>query len=374
MNNIFRQLMLLGCVSSAAFAAPFLAIGDNAELFVTGTVGIRSDSNIELAPNNLRKDDVIAQFIPGLELNFGKDTLVKGVFTAQETLTSYSKNSKFNNQLGAVTGEAHYDNGKLQLNSNAAYTQLDQNTYSANGTNMRRDLTSAGIDGEYSISDKTKIGSAFTYSETRYQQAVGVNDKDYGVPVNVYYAITPKVDLSSGVSYLKSELSNGDRYNDYYYNVGARGDFTSKLEGSFSVGYNERQGSGPTATNSGGLGLRSALIYHYTEKTLFRLDSSRDFSNATSGASQQATAITLRGQTDIAVDWKANMAVTYRVVDYKTTPSRTDDYYEGTIGATYIINSKFSVNGSYLFRTNYSNAVGNSFIDNVVSLSISARY
>ena len=380
MKNIVRQIALFGCFSGAAFAAPFLAIGDNAELFVTGTAGVRSDSNIELAPNNLRKDDVITQFIPGLELNFGKDALVKGVLTAQETLNSYAKNSQFNAQLGVVAFEAHYDNGKLQLGSNASYTQLDQNTYSANGTNIRRDLSALGVNGEYSISDKTKIGSAVTYSETNYPNAGGVNDKTYGVPVNVYYAITPKVDLSGGVSYTRSELGDQTNYDDYYYNVGARGDFTAKLEGSFSVGYNDRKGSGISTTSGiaapsdSGLGLRSALVYHYTDKTVVRLDGSRDFSNGATGASQQSTAVTLSGQSAIATAWRANVGITYRVIDFKITPSRTDDYFEGSMGATYVINSNLSVNGSYIYRSNSSDSFGNSFIGNIVSLSISARY
>ena len=366
----------MSCATGTVFAAPFLAIGDNAELFVTGTAGVRYDDNILLSPNNLRKDDVIAQFVPGLALEFGKDSLVKGALTAQETLNTYSKNSQLNTQLGAATFEAHYDNGKLQLGANAAYTQLDQNTYAANGTNIRRDATAAGVNGEYSISDKTKIGSGLTYAETSYKTAGGVNSKEYGVPVNIYYGITPKVDLSSGVSYRKSELGNGDSYDDYYYNLGARGDFTPKLEGSFSVGYNDRKGSGPTAKDGSGLGLRSGLVYHYTEKTLFRLDSSRDFSNGATGASQEATAVTISGYTALAADWKANVAVTYRSVDFLITPSRTDDYFEGSIGATYVINANLSVNGSFTHRSNSSDdtIARSSFIDNIVSLSISARY
>jgi len=54
--------------------------------------------------------------------------------------------------------------------------------------------------------------------------------------------------------------------------------------------------------------------------------------------------------------------------------ARTDDYVEGTIGATYIINANFSVNGSYIYRENTSDAASAEFKNNVVALSISARY
>jgi hypothetical protein len=372
MKNIVRNIIVLGCVGSSAFAAPFLAIGDNAELFVTGTAGVRYDDNILLAPDNQAIDDTIVQFVPGLVLDFGKDSAVKGTFTAQETLNAYLDNSQFNDQLGSVSFVSKYDNGNLKLNADASFAQLDQNTYAANGTTIRRDVTTADIGGELSISDKTSIGTGFNYTEVQYKQPGAVSEKDYGVPVNVYYGITPKVDLSAGVSYRRSDLNNGTSFDDYYYNVGARGEFTPKLKGTFSVGYNQRNAS--VGQDDDGLGLQAGLTYLYTDKTLFTLNASNDFSAATTGASQKNFAVTLGGQTDIAVDWKLNASATYRRVEYQTTPSRTDDYVEGTVGATYVINSNFSVNGSYLFRGNKSDQAGAGFSDNVVSLSISARY
>ncbi len=374
MKNIARNLIVLGCISSSAFAAPFLAIGDNAELFVTGSAGVRYDSNILLAPDSLKKDDVIAQFVPGIDLEFGKDSLIKGSFTAQETLNSYDKHSELNTQLGAVAFNAKYDNTKLKLGTNASYTQLDQNTYAANGTNLRRDQTNAGANGEYSLSDKTSFGAGFNYSAIHYLKNTGVDEWDYSVPVNVYYGITPKVDLSSGVTYTRSDLDNGTSYDTYYYNVGARGEFTPKLSGSFSIGYNDRNGNGTGATDNSGLGLQSGLAYAYSEKTKFTLDASRDFGNGASGASQEQTSVTLAGQTDIAADWQANAGVTYRLIDYKTAGSPTADYYEATVGATYVINANLSVNGSYLFRANKSDISNQGFTDNVLALSISGRY
>ena len=375
MKNLVRNLIVFSCVGGSAWAAPFLAIGDNAELFLTGSAGVRYDSNILLAPDSLRKDDTVSQIVPGFDLEFGKDSLIKGSLTGQETLNSYYKHSELNTQLGAVAFNSTFDNGKLKLGANAGYTQLDQNTYAANGTNLRRDLTNAGVTGEISISDKTSIGSGVSYAETRYLNGTGsVNEKDYTVPVNVYYGITPKVDLSSGVTYTRSDLANGIKYDTYYYNVGARGEFTPKLSGNFSIGYNDRNGKGATATDSSGLGLQTGLAYAYTEKTQFTLNASRDFGNGASGDSQEQTSVTLGGQTNLASDWQVNADLTYRLIDYKQAGSPSANYYEATVGATYVINANLSVNGSYLFRGNQSDLSNQGFTDNVLALSITGRY
>lgn len=381
MKNIVRNFVVLGCVGSSAFAAPFCAIGDNAELFLTGKAGVRFDDNILLAPGGPnKKSDTIVSLTPGVELDFGKDSLVKGVFSASETFSSYLNHSEFNTQLAAVKFDAGYSNEKTKLETNASYVQLDQNTYAANGTNVRRDVYAAGVDGEYSVSPKTSLGAGLTYSKTQYLKAGSVGEEDYGVPLNAYYSITPKTDLSVGITYQRNNLDNGYKYDDYYYNVGARGEFTPKLKGSFSVGYNDRRGSGSVsgvpAKDNSGLGFHSGLTYLYSEKTTLTLNADKGFSNASTGTStQDNTSVVLGAQSNIAPDWAVNGSVAYRTIDYKgTATGRTDDYLEASLGATYVVNSHVNVNGSYTIRNLSSNVQNTEFGDNVISLSVSARY
>ncbi|MET0262550.1 MAG: outer membrane beta-barrel protein, partial [Rariglobus sp.] len=63
----------------------------------------------------------------------------------------------------------------------------------------------------------------------------------------------------------------------------------------------------------------------------------------------------------------------YRELDYQLA-GRTDDYIEAVVGARYIINEFLSANLSYLFRDNSSNVAGAEFDNNVVTVSLSARY
>jgi len=377
MKHIVRNLTLLSCVSSTAFAAPFLAIGDNAELFATAEARAAYNDNILLAASGVEKEDTVFTFIPGFDLEFGKESHLKGDLIGTATLTSYSDNNDLNNQLLALLGKSTYDNGTLKLAANLGFQELDQPTVDivpSAGKLVERHVTTAGINGELGFTQRTSGGIGFSYTHTDYKDPAYTESEDYAVPVNLYYELTAKVDLSAGIRYTYTELDNGYEYTGFYYNVGARGAFTPKLSGAFSVGYNTRNVNiGPD--DDGSIGADASLAYAYTDKTQFSLALSRNFSNATSGGSSyENTQVTLGASSQIAIDWRLNAALTYRVLDYQNF-SRTDDYYEGSLGATYIINTHLSTSLSYLYRYNSSDAgAASEFSNNVISLSLSARY
>lgn len=378
MKNIVRNLTLVGCVGSSAFAAPFLAIGDNAELFVTADAIAAYNDNILLSPSGSELEDTIFTFKPGFDLQFGKDSVIKGNLIGTSTLTSYSDNENLNNQLLGVAGNASYDSGgRLTLNANASFNELDQPTIDvlSNTTLVERSVTAAGVNGELAFSEKISMGTGFSYSHTDYKDSAYTEDWNYTVPVNVYYELTPKVDVSAGVTYTRTDLdkAGANQYDAFYYNVGARGAFTPKLSGNFSVGYNTRSANvGPD--DDGSLGANASLAYSYSEKTQFNLSLSRDFSNsAAGGASYENSQITLGAVSAITIDWRLNASLTYRMLDYQA--GTTDEYIEGSLGATYIINNHLSTSLAYTYRDKSSDSgAASEFQNNLVSLSLSARY
>ena len=377
MKNTARNLIVLGCFGSSAVAAPFLAIGDNAELFVTADAMASYNDNILLGSAANEEDDVIFTFRPGFDLQFGKDSLLKGNVVATGTFTSYADNSELNNQLLGLGANSTYDNGNLQLSANVSFDQLDQPTVDAagGGTLVERDVTAARVNGELALSEKISIGSGFSYVHTDYSTPGYTDQWTYTVPVNVYYELTPKVDVSAGVRYSHIDLENGaNEYDDFYYNVGARGAFTPKLSGSFSVGYTTRDAKvGPNP--SGSFGTDASLSYAYSDKTQLSLILGRNFTNSATGASYENSQITLRAVSAITPDWRLNASVSYRQLDYNDPVSREDDYIEGSIGATYIINNHLTAGLSYTYRDLSSDAgAANEFENNVVTLSLSARY
>jgi polysaccharide biosynthesis protein VpsM len=376
MKNIVRNLTLVGCVGSSAFAAPFLAIGDNAELFVTADAIASYNDNIFLVDSGATEDTILT-FKPGFDLQFGKDSAVKGNLIGTSTLTSYTDNEYLNNQLFGIGGVASYESGgRLTLKGNASYNEFDQPTIDVSATNtlVERAVTNAGVSGELTLSEKISVGTGFSYSHTDYKSAGYTEDWNYSVPVNVYYELTPKVDVSTGVTYTRTDLRQAapNRYDAYYYNVGARGSFTPKLSGSFDVGYNTRFGADDDAS----VGANAALSYAYSDKTQFGLSLGRDFSNAAAGGdSYENTQVTLSFANSFAADWRLNASATYRTLDYQVSGNK-DEYLEGSLGATYIINNMLSTSLAYTYRQKIADSAtpGADFENNVVSLSLSARY
>lgn len=376
MKKIASNLIALGCVGSSAVAAPFLAIGDNAELFAIADAMASYNDNILLGPANTEEEDVVFTFRPGFDLQFGKDSLIKGNVIARGTFTSYSDNSDLNNQLFGIASNARYDGGNLQLSGYASFDELDQPTVDVTGgTLVERNVTTAGINGELSLTEKISIGSGASYLYTDYRTAGYVDQWNYSVPVNVYYELTPKVDVSTGVRYTRVDIDQPgvNQYDDMYYNVGARGEFTPKLTGNFSIGYTTRDANaGPDP--DGAFGADASLGYAYSDKTQLSLALARNFNNSSVGDSYVNSQITLSAVSAITADWSLNASVTYREFDYEVTNIK-EEYIEGSVGATYIINNYLSTGLSYTYRDKSSDAgAGAEFENNVVTLSLSARY
>lgn len=383
MKHIARNLSILTCVGSSAFAAPFLAIGDNAELFATGAVTAAYNDNILLGPNGTELEDTIFTFVPGFDLQFGKDSLLKGSITGTATLTAYSDYNNLNNQLLAIGSQATYQSGAVTLSGNLSFKELDQATVDVvpAGRLIERHVTDAGINGEIEASEKISVGSGVAFNKVDYKEAGFVDQEEYTVPVNVYYELTPKVDISAGVTYKNTKLDstfvaagNATEYDAFYYNVGARGNFTAKLSGAFSVGYNTREANiGPD--DDGSFGADASLTYAYSEKTQLTLSLARNYSNGTAGGdSYENSQVSIGASSALTADWTVNAGFTYRQLDYQNI-SRTDDYIEATLGASYAINAHLTASASYIYREQFSDlGAASEFSNNVFSVSISARY
>ena len=380
MKKIVQHLVILGGMGSAAVAAPFLAIGDNAELFATATSSVAYNDNLLLSPDGAELEDTVFVVVPGFDLKYGKDSAVNGDLFANSTLSSYADNVKLNNQLFATGATASYDNQRLKLDASLSFAERDQPTPDNVGstTLLERHETAAKINGELRYSEKISFGSGVSYSNTDYKSSTSVEQKSYSVPVNVYYELTPKVDVSTGMTYTRTELSgnitpgNADLFDAFYYNIGARGSFTPKLSGAFSVGYNTRNRN-VGEDEDGSIGSKASLAYAYSEKTQLTLGVNRDFANSSNnGDSYETTDLTIGASSAITVDWRLSAGFTYRMMDYT---AGTRDYIEASLGATYTINEYLNAGISYVNRSQSADQGANfEFANNVVSLSVSARY
>jgi hypothetical protein len=371
-----RSLAVLALASAASVqAAPFLAIGDGAELFVTGTVGVRADDNIFLSNNSgvgtgasQKINDTIFEIAPGLDLTFGKNALLKGSLSAYETFTNYSDNSGLNTNLLTADFKSTYDDGKLQLNTAAGFHELNQNSVDIRGL-TRRDQSFFNGGGEVSVSEKTAVAASLSFDHLNYKRANYSDTDILEVPLTAYYKLSPKVDFALGYRYRDTQVKIGSNSQDNYFNVGARGEFSPKLTGHFNVGYNKRSLSFGKAEDQ--LGFQADLAYELTPKTNLFFGASNDFGTSATGAQQKNFTVFGRASSKISDVWSIGGGLSYRTIDYIT---RTDDYVEGQINATYVINAYIGISAAYAYRNNSSDLRGSEFTNNVFSLSANFRY
>ncbi|SDR85858.1 outer membrane beta-barrel protein [Opitutus sp. GAS368] len=357
---------------STAKAAPFMAVGDNAELFVTAGALLSSDDNIYLGASG--KSDTIYSFTPGLDLVFGKGSAVTGDVYYNEEIRRYSSQSKQNVNLATVGTRAAYSNGVSKADFNASYAEIAQNQVGATLSSdiARRNVTNLSGKTEFGLTEKTSLSIGLAYDKVHYVPVAFTSSDVLTIPVDVYFKATPKLDWSAGYSYRSTALSgSGDDSRDSFFNIGARGEFTPKLTGQVRVGYTAR--SFDRAGSQSLVGLSGGLTYAYSEKTSVLINASNDFGNSGTGDSTKNLSFGASIANHLSEQWALNAGLSWRSTKY---PTRTDDYVEGSIGATYSYNAYLNFNANYIYRDNSSNmaSAGTAFTNNVFSLGASVRY
>jgi len=383
MTTQSRLALLSALAATPAFAAPFLAIGDNAELFLTLRSETRYEDNLTFASGGRDTptiQDTIFDFAPGLELNFGKSSLTKGSIAYSQRFTTYTDHSDLNEVLADLFAKSTYEGSKLRLDLNFSFNEQFQNNRDLAGTGaslIRSDVYTVGGNAEVSITQKSKVGVGVQYDSTQYIGiADGLLDREtYVVPVNYYFAVQPKLDLSLGVQYRGTQvnISNNDSM-DVYVNVGARGEFTPKLLGSFSVGFNSRSGEAANS-DSDGIGLKAALTYVYTQKTQFTLDASNDFSTGASGGRQEKASLSLGARSKIAEEFSTFASLGLEQTSFQGS-DRDDTFISARLGVSYTFNKYLTFDGSYSHFNNASAGKNGSadFDANIVSIAANIRY
>jgi hypothetical protein len=370
-QHTVRIAIIMTCLGLSAQAAPFMAVGDNAELFVTASGQVQFDDNIYLDPSN-ESDDTILSFTPGVDLVFGKGSVTKGNAYYREEIRRFSDNDNQDTELSNFGIKTNYDNGVTKADFNASYAQVAQNDNDANtlGGIVRRKLTNLGARLEFGISEKTTLAGGVTYDKTDYGPA-GFSDSDiWSLPVDVYYKASPKMDWSLGYRFRDTDLSGtGLDSTDHFINVGARGEFTPKLVGQVRVGLTQR--SFDVGDDDTLLGVDSSLTYAFSDKTSFGFNLSNDFGSSGSGDSTENFSIGLNANTKISEQWAFTSGLSLRKVDYST---RSDDFLEGLVAVTYNLNAIVNFGASYTYRDNSSDSAAAEFSNSVFTFGANIRY
>jgi hypothetical protein len=373
-RSLLRLALALFALSSFSTAYAVLPLGEGSELFITGTGSASYNDNVFLV-NTREKSSFIFDEIPGLEIDDNTNADTKGILTSKEDFVQYASLSHQNTELNHTDFNGQYSDDKLLLDIDAGFNQNAQNNRETvgvvqKGVIVRNDVTNATPNGEWTISEKTKVGAGFNYNRNHYKTA-GFSDLTvYEVPVNVYYEVAPKLSASAGYRYRDSQVK-GNNSTDNYFNVGARGEFTAKLTGTVNTGYLQRSPS--HGSKHSALGVEAKLDYAFSEKTAFRLGASNDFTNASTGATEKVMSISGGATSQLTEQFTGDIAISYNHTRYSGS-TRADDYVEGTGTISYHYNKYVTFNGSYTYRNNASNQAGVKFSNNVVTASVTVRF
>jgi hypothetical protein len=361
-----RAVLLWLCVAGSATAAPFLTLGERAELFMTGTLAVRADDNIFTTGAPI--SDTIFDLNPGLELAFGKDSQVKGDITAVEAFSNYRTNTRLNTALFSGDAGAGYEDGKLKADVGLGYHELNQNTPDVRGL-TRRDEFSVQGKGEVEVSALTSIGGGYTLKHTKYK-VPGYADMDDGkLPINFYYKMSEKLALSAGYEFRDQQVTVGQAATDHFYNVGARGEFSPLLTGTVRAGLTKRRLS--LSGDETMFGLDGSLSYELTPKTKLNVIMSNAPDTSAQGFQQKNFSLGGSVSSEISDQWKGGAGLNFRAMKYAT---RTDHFVEGNLGVTYTRNAYVNVVGSYTRRVNRSPIASGEFTQNVFSVAANLRY
>jgi Putative beta-barrel porin 2 len=372
--------------SDSPSMTPASSLSANSKFSVTADLSVRHDDNVYLTSNDKVGDTIIA-VTPGVEFHFGQNSLTHGSLNYKTAFTRYADKTAPNVSLGSGSGDFGYDNGALAVAAAASFQQINQNNADVAALGQkaiyRRDLSAASGSVESHLTAKTSLKTGVNYSKSEYKTAGLTGSQETEVPLKFYYETTPKVSLSTGVAYRWVNPQNGgEKGKDLDYNVGARGNFTAKLNGEFSLDYRTRQVGDTDRENL--WGLNGALNYELTPKTTSSLVFSRDFNTGALGESLKNSSYALKLSTDLSPQWLLGGGVTFRQIEYgpsvfrvNSTPTvvdRNDQYWEGNLQASYLYRSWLSATADFTLRRNHSSLSGAEFSNAILSFMLGWRY
>ncbi len=437
MKNKFPYLLsfltasLLYSISvSSSVAAPLVSIGDNTDIYFNGSSSLRWASNIFRNEEN-EESDLSWTISPGLEVNLGR-----GISNADFTVITrydivrYEDNDRLDTELFHIEALGTYESSRLNLNGSASFDETKINSGQNNVANdlVELNTTSAELDAEYQVSPKFSFSAGILYDETEYQTYADrfVDRETTRFPLSVYYELTPKLDLILGYTYATTDIEgtssrlirlvdstnippgpqiiadtaraqSGYGRDSHFYNIGLRGNISTKLTGYFKVGYRARslgdstileqyfdpndplvelQPQADSSTNrdaSDMLGLDSNLTWMATTKLLVQLALSRDFGVGGEGESTEATRANLVGNYSFNTHWSTMANLGYSETDYSDN-GRGDDQYTGGLRVMYVLNTYWRFSAGYTYAENKSSRDGSSYESETLDLTAILRY
>jgi hypothetical protein len=375
-------------VAASTPTGPRLQWGNSASLAATLTVSSRYDDNVFLRPRGgsaAKVGDTILAVTPGLDFQFGQDSLTRGSIEYRNAFTRYADGTSPSAALSSAAAAVAFDNGSLSTGARASFDQIYQNSSfeAARQGNaiLRRDVLTGAASLEAKVLTRTRVRAGVAFDDNTYKSPGFIGTRSLAWPLNVYLEATPRLALSLGSTFTRVTPDGvGASVNDAYYNIGFRGALFSRLNGELSVGYRSRDSGSRGREET--FGFDGRLAYDPSEKSRFTLSLTRDFGAGAFGESTTNNSAALRYAVDPTPRWQFSAGVAYRESEFGSTvfaqrvvsQAREDTAWEGSLLASFMVTSWISVAAEYSLRHNASTVTAANVTNNLLGLSLTLRY
>lgn len=394
-----------------------VSIGNNADVFFAGSSSLRWTSNV-FRDEEDEVSDLLWVLSPGFELNVGRGLANTdlSVITRYD-LIRYQDEGQLDTELLHIKALGSYKGSRMDLNGSVSFDETKTSTGDANVVQdlIEFDTFTAHLKGEYRLSPKFSLGAGVTYKEVEYTtyETIFSNQETATLPLDLFYELTPKVDLSIGYTHSTTDVGSRSQSflssptalttvtfgsyerDSHFFNVGARGNLLPKLTGSFKLGYRTRDTgdslvltevfdlSNPPASTSGSsttsrddsgmLGLDADLTWSATPKLTGALRLSRDFGVSGEGQSTERTAVNTGLNYSLNQNFVASANAGLTLRDYSDS-SREDQQYDLGLRLSYLPNQYWQFSTGYTYSENDSDSANSSYTNHMWDLSASLRY
>ena len=362
-------------------ASPLISLGPNSGVFFNGSIALEYQSNIFLDDPELSgtsgEGEFAYIFSPGFELNFGDGTAENNVLImVREDIKNYNNKSEIDSENLFFLLSLTYTRAPVNVEASANFFELTQNTADVNrlGALTESEMTLVNFRGEYELTAKTSIEGKFGYTGTHYITIGPIDSKVLEFPVNVYYAYSPKLDVSFGFRYRSTDVDVGPDSSDIFYNVGLRGELTPKLETAFQIGVIDRDLGTNVLGDDTSLGLNSSITWFATDLTTVDATAKLDYTTGGTAATLQNTGATVSVLHSFSPMITGNVNLSYNNAEYRDGSGRVDDSYNAALSISYLPNDHVTLTASYLYLKNESNTIGGNFDNSLLSIAASLRY
>lgn len=332
------------------------------------------DSNLTLSEDNEESGNYFT-LTPGVNLTLGDNVTPFDLnFTGTYSLVRYTDKTRYNTHLWNLNGRGTYSLARTDLSVTGSYREIQANQADVEAIDdiVVTKTTRGGVNGVYQLSPKFSFGAGGSAEHKTYDGGNNLTRNIYTVPVDVFYALTPKLQATGGFRYRDTVVDGGVDTKDYFFNGGITGQLTPKLRSRARLGYQQRDFN-DSQSNKGSFSVLSDTTYDATRRDQFGFRFNRDFATSGPGQSINRTSGGLTYRHEFPWDLTVSTGVTVQYNDYVDDP-RDDTNVSGRVGLEYVINRYASANVMYSYRNNNSNQDGSSYHANMVRIGAGLRY